>query len=348
MTGAPHLLAPAVDGLHQPALGEFWNFELPRDIVEERGYPQLTEQARREILGKTAWPGCRVSTSRPRRPSSAYRSRVPAPTKFLAALPTPVQDALRLAYIGTRVTADRRSLRTFVRVARVDPETGTRPARARLRLRPLGGQEVLLRPGTSDLGTVWGTFARQYHLPPAELGVPGTIWDLGANIGLTMAHFAHLFPRARVLGVELDEDNVALARRNTSAWGDRCQVMHAAVWASDGEVRYRGWPGGTSNYQVSGDGEGTREGEGTPVRAVSLAELMRERGGPVDYLKVDVEGAERELLRDGSGWADAVRCLKVELHGAYGVQDCQEDLRRLGFEAWQDPRHWACVVGLRR
>src|SRR5262252_3781186 len=36
----------------QWALEEFWNFELPRDIVEERGYPQLTEQAKRKILGE--------------------------------------------------------------------------------------------------------------------------------------------------------------------------------------------------------------------------------------------------------------------------------------------------------
>ena len=35
----------------QWALEEFWNFELPRDIVEERGYPQLTDQAKRKILG---------------------------------------------------------------------------------------------------------------------------------------------------------------------------------------------------------------------------------------------------------------------------------------------------------
>lgn len=256
----------------------------------------------------------------------------------LAALPAPVQDALRLAYVGVRVTSDRRSLRTFARLGRATGQTG---GPARLRLRPLGGGEVLVRPGTSDLGTVWGTFARRYHLPPPELGVPGTIWDLGANIGLTMAHFAHLFPRARVLGVELDEDNVALARRNTAGWGDRCEVVHAAVWASDGEVRYRGWPGGTSNYQVTG------AGEGTPVRAVSLAGLMREHAGPVDYLKIDVEGAERELLRDGAGWAEQVRCLKVELHGDYEVQECEADLRRLGLEAWPDPDHWACVVGMR-
>ena len=263
---------------------------------------------------------------------------MPSTTRALTALPAPVQDALRLAYVGVRVTSDRSSLRTYAGLAR-DRDKGGAPAR--LRLRPLGGREVLVRPGTSDLGTVWGTFARRYHLPPPELGAPDTIWDLGANIGLTMGHFAYLFPRARVLGVELDEDNVLLARRNVSAWADRCEVIHAAVWVSDGEVRYRGW-GGTSNYQVTG-GE-----EGTPVRALSLAELVREHGGPVDYVKVDVEGAERELLRDGTGWADAVRCLKIELHGDYSVPDGEADLRRLGFEAWQDPDHWACVVGLRR
>jgi predicted TIM-barrel fold metal-dependent hydrolase len=36
----------------QWTLEEFWNFELPQDIVEERGYPQLTEQAKRKILGE--------------------------------------------------------------------------------------------------------------------------------------------------------------------------------------------------------------------------------------------------------------------------------------------------------
>src|SRR5262244_3300618 len=36
----------------QWALEAFWNFELPRDIVEERGYPQLTGQAKRKILGE--------------------------------------------------------------------------------------------------------------------------------------------------------------------------------------------------------------------------------------------------------------------------------------------------------
>jgi predicted TIM-barrel fold metal-dependent hydrolase len=35
----------------QWALEAFWDFELPEDIVSERGYPQLTDQAKRKILG---------------------------------------------------------------------------------------------------------------------------------------------------------------------------------------------------------------------------------------------------------------------------------------------------------
>jgi uncharacterized protein len=34
------------------ALEAFWNFELPQDLVEGYGYPQLTEQAKRKILGE--------------------------------------------------------------------------------------------------------------------------------------------------------------------------------------------------------------------------------------------------------------------------------------------------------
>jgi predicted TIM-barrel fold metal-dependent hydrolase len=36
----------------QWALDAFWNFQLPQDLVEGYGYPQLTDQAKRKILGE--------------------------------------------------------------------------------------------------------------------------------------------------------------------------------------------------------------------------------------------------------------------------------------------------------
>ena len=50
--GQDHLRRESPIWHPQWALEEFWNFELPRDIVEERGYPPLTEQAKRKILGE--------------------------------------------------------------------------------------------------------------------------------------------------------------------------------------------------------------------------------------------------------------------------------------------------------
>ena len=42
-----------------------------------------------------------------------------------------------------------------------------------------------------------------------------------------------------------------------------------------------------------------------------------------------------------------MRTLTVEVHEPYTVEDCARDLEALGFETRVDPRHWACVIGVR-
>lgn len=264
----------------------------------------------------------------------------------LRRLPPPAQRALRIAYVGATVTADLESLRAYSKLSAIAVHEGRRAATVELRIRPLGGRAVAVRPSTSDVDTVWGVFARRYHLPPTELGEGRLIFDLGANIGLTMADFAVRYPRARVVGVELDDVNAELARRNVGPWGDRCPVVNAAVWPTDGEAWYFPYPGGTATYRAVG-----RASDGaTRVPAVSLASLVREhaRDRPVDFVKVDIEGGEQELLREGVGWASRVRAIKVEAHEPYTRQGCEADLKRLGFETRLDPRHRACVEGMRR
>lgn len=220
-----------------------------------------------------------------------------------------------------------------------------------LRLKPLGGIPVSVRPGTADVDTVWAAFMRGHHRPPPAVAgaAPRRIWDLGCNIGLTMADLAVRFPNAEIVGVELDEANATLARSNLAPWADRCQVIHAAVWPEDGEVWYHRWAGATSGYRVAVP-ERQAQREGPTVPAISASSLLERNGGPerrVDYVKVDVEGAERELLRQNTGWAERVGALKVEVHEPYTVEECLADVRGLGFAAERAPRHPACVVGIR-
>src|SRR4051812_12114214 len=102
---------------------------------------------------------------------------------------------LRPAYL--RLAADPASLVRFRRLQYSSRSSDLVP----IRLRALGGEEMRLRPGSTDADVAVEVFVHRLHLPP----VPDVrlVWDLGANIGLTMAHYAALYPEAHVLGVEL-------------------------------------------------------------------------------------------------------------------------------------------------
>jgi FkbM family methyltransferase len=209
----------------------------------------------------------------------------------------------------------------------------------------LGGHAVRVRPATSDVRVIDETFWGRYHLPPPELGVPGLVVDLGSNIGLTMSHFAYLFPDARIAGVELDSENAVLCRTNIAPWRDRCTVLHAAIWSGNGELRYHREPSEAWAYRVGIPGDG----EPVTVEARTLDAVL-ESVAPnetVDYLKIDIEGAEQNLLQSGGEWTERVRMLKVETHEPYSVGACLQDLGRIGFSARPDDAHWGAVVAHR-
>jgi FkbM family methyltransferase len=212
-------------------------------------------------------------------------------------------------------------------------------------VRALGRRPMLIRPGTADSLAMIGTFARVHHLPPEDIGPIRTIWDLGANIGLTMAHLARLHDEARIIGVELDDANAAVAERNIAPWSTRCELHRAAVWPTDGSIEYRRDAGAEQGHRVA---PLVDMAPNARAPTLSLDELLRRSGAEtIDYVKMDIEGAERSVLREHTGWAAAVRSIKVEVHDPYTTEECRADLETLGFRCIVDPRHWALVVGVR-
>jgi FkbM family methyltransferase len=245
------------------------------------------------------------------------------------------------------IVSDVASLRMYWRLHTSAPL----PDRVAIRLRSLSGETILLRPRTSDVHVVYDTFCGAYHLPPCELSDRDLvrIWDLGSNIGLTMADMAVRYPSARIVGVELDRENAQLCRLNTAAWGGRCTVREAAVWTTGGRVSYRIEKGREYGARVMQDAV-VNVGEPHAAQALLLNSLLAEEGADirVDYVKMDIEGAESEVLRRHTEWADRVDSIKVEVHRPYSVADCLRDLRALGFEARPDRHHSACVEGVRQ
>jgi FkbM family methyltransferase len=120
---------------------------------------------------------------------------------------------------------------------------------------------------------------------PAE---PATILDLGSHAGTSLLFWRERFPQARIVGVEPDPVTFQRLRRNVDELG--VELRHVALAERDGPVDFfparQGWVSGLW-------------GTGEPVRAQgrTLGSLIAEIG-PVDLLKVDIEGAERFLLGD--------------------------------------------------
>ena len=160
-----------------------------------------------------------------------------------------------------------------------------------------------------------------------------------------MSHFAQLFGHARIAGVELDSGNAELCRRNIAAWSDRCTVVQAAIWSHDGEVAYHRKPDEAWAYRIGVEDEG----EPVTVEARTLDTVLESvlPNETIDFLKVDIEGAEQNLLTAGGNWVERVRLLKVETHEPYSVAACLRDLGRIGFSARPDDAHWAAVVAHR-
>jgi FkbM family methyltransferase len=228
-----------------------------------------------------------------------------------------------------RMSSDLATFRRLALITRTDEDE------VEVRLSLLGGEPVRIRPGTADVWTVLDLVPPQ-HMPPPGLS-PRLVWDLGANIGLSMAHMAAVFAEARIVGVELDAANAELCRRNVAPWGDRCEVIEGAVFPREGEFTYHHQEGMEVGYRVDA-GAGPEDAEERRARAVTLNSLLGryDADAVIDFVKMDIEGAEREVLRENVEWADRVRSIRVEVHPPYTVPECLEDLRALGFDAWRD------------
>jgi FkbM family methyltransferase len=144
-----------------------------------------------------------------------------------------------------------------------------------------------------DLHVIREVFGDRTYRLPAEFQ-PRTILDLGANVGASVLWFHRRFPEAEIHAVEPDQRSLAKLRRNVGALPG-VTIHAAAVAGDDGRRTFyeaeRGWS--SSLY-----GRAAAEDRPATVTTVTLPTLVHRHVGRerVDLLKLDVEGAEWEIL----------------------------------------------------
>lgn len=153
---------------------------------------------------------------------------------------------------------------------------------------------------------------RIYHFTART--VEPVIIDGGSNIGAALLYFKKIYPAARVIALEPDPRNIARLHANLrlNRLGN-VEVIEAALSADGGSRVF------VSTTDFEGHlAHGTDQGlaHSSEVETRRLSEFLRE---PVDFLKLNIEGAETDVLLDAGDSLARVDQMVIEYHHIPGV-----------------------------
>jgi FkbM family methyltransferase len=205
------------------------------------------------------------------------------------------------------------------------------------------GFNVACRGGSRDWDVVHelffaGGYHRAMQFLKQQSGAP-VVLDLGGNIGTFALLAARSHAQARGFSYEPGPPNFRMFEMNrlaNPALMNRIELRREAV---GGHTRDTEWtfdeanPGGSGFYATGGSK--------FAVRVTAFAEVLKSLPGPVALAKIDIEGAEFELLEETplDVWRN-VGAVSLELHddpaGRFSREQFLERFRSIGFKVEEE------------
>lgn len=210
-----------------------------------------------------------------------------------------VQDMIRRlrtgASIRNRLTFYRFLLR-FWGAPRFRPQSGIR----------FNGLSLDIADGPSFLWQYKEIYVDELYRFVPQTPTP-VIYDCGANIGVSVCYFKTHWPNARIQAFEPDAALFKILKANLERNGLSSDVTlhNQAVWTHANGVLFAG---------DGADGGAIAPG-GLPVPSIRLRDLLAEET-EIDLLKLDIEGAEADVLPDCADVLRKARFLFIEFHGS--------------------------------
>lgn len=169
--------------------------------------------------------------------------------------------------------------------------------------------KVYFRDGPTFLLSINELFINEFYKFRTNKDRPKII-DCGSYIGTSILYFKVNYPNAVIIGFEPDEKNYTLLKSNLDNWNfTDTNVVNAAIWINNESITFNSVGNMSSRIETNGNGNNNKI-----VKSVRLKDLLNEE---IDFLKIDIEGAEYSVLKDCSDNLDNIKNLFVEYHGKY-------------------------------
>jgi len=133
------------------------------------------------------------------------------------------------------------------------------------------------------------------------------IIDGGNHIGLSILYFKYIYPQSRVIGFEPDQETLTFLKKNVNGLAN-VQIVEAGLYSRDGEISFD--PDKTDGGKISNEGR----------NKIKVEQLSKYINSEVDFLKLNIEGAELEVLKDldANGKFPLIKELCLEWHSFAG------------------------------
>jgi FkbM family methyltransferase len=183
----------------------------------------------------------------------------------------------------------------------------------------INGLRLEVRPSDSDLFVLSQIFGwQEYNIDPEHLrmlretasdwrasGITPLIIDAGANVGYSSLYLADMFPDAYVLAIEPNVESFKILTRHIESRAT-IKSVYAALWSHDRGLELKSSDLGSWGSQVV-------EGAGTPSKRLDGLINTFPHSRPF-IIKMDIEGAEREVTESSTEIFATAKCIIVEPH----------------------------------
>ncbi len=178
---------------------------------------------------------------------------------------------------------------------------------------------IQIRNHTSDIYVFQSIMLHHEYFVAPEFNVKNII-DCGANIGITSVYFKKLFPSAKIIAVEPEQNNFAVLAQNLGDYKD-VSLLQKGIWNKKVNLKISNL---SSAEHWSFTVEETTEEFGV-IKAIAISDIMDDANIEViDILKIDIEGSELEVFTENyEYWLPRTRILIVETHDRYRRGCCK-------------------------
>ncbi len=132
------------------------------------------------------------------------------------------------------------------------------------------------------------------------------IIDCGSNIGLSALYYSKIYPNAEIHCIEADPEIAKILSSNLEVNHVHATIIPKAAWIHNNGV----------TFSSEGSDSGSIGNGELKIDSLDLAEYIN-RFETIDFLKIDIEGAENTVIPHCSDVLKKVNTLFLEYHSSY-------------------------------